>query len=146
MFSLICGDDLLFSDHSYTAAFYVETENGCFPSPDWTDFPQTVLEWWSGELKSVNTGSDRYTYKFCFMDGPYTILCRKNDDRLTLSFLRNTAKTLPDCETSVPEMECAIRAAMETLKRRLYLAGRTEYIPPLDRIAVDLRDLTLYRQ
>lgn len=34
MFSLICGDDLLFSDHSYTAAFYVETENGCFPSPD----------------------------------------------------------------------------------------------------------------
>ena len=62
MFSLICGNDLLFSDHSYTAAFYVETENGCFPSPDWTDFPQTVLEWWSGELKSVNTGSDRSVY------------------------------------------------------------------------------------
>ena len=138
MFILHCGDDLAFSAHSYTAAFFAKTENGCFPAAGWTDFPQTVLEWWKNEIKSVSTGSDRYTYRFGFMDGPYTILCRKTGGKLTLSFLRDTVRTLPDCETSVPEMVSAIRSATETLKRRLYLAGRPEYIPPLDGILRDL--------
>ena len=120
-FSICCEGDFLFSDSVYTGILYVRTPDGCFPSEGWTDFPETVLDWWVKEIKRIFWGGDG-SYCLRFMDGPYEIRCDKEGDWLTLSFLKDKVKTLPDCVVTLQELAQALNQAIETQIRRLYLA------------------------
>lgn len=139
MFKLHCGDDFLLSGPTYMCILYIETENACFPSDDWTDFPQTVLDWWIKELKSVWIGPERRTYVFRFMDGPYSVHCNKERDQLRLSYYRDDTKVLPDSLTRMEEMKSGIQSALETLLRRLYLEGHEECISAVAGMIKDLQ-------
>lgn len=131
MLRIHCGGDFLFTDSGYTGTLFVETNMGCFPSERWTDFPEIVLGWWSDVLKSVFIGREGRIYTFLFMDGPYAIQCLKESDHLTLRFKREKTIILPDYETTFDTFSTAIRKAMESLIRQLYLAGQTDRIEPI---------------
>ena len=131
MLKIHCGGDFLFTDSGYTGTLFIETDMGCFPSEDWTDFPEIVLRWWTDAVKSVFIGHEGRAYKFLFMDGPYAIRCRKESDNLTLRFERDNTVVLSDCKTTLDEFSTAIRNAMKTLIRQLYLAGQTDKIEPI---------------
>ena len=123
-FSICCEGDFFFSDSEYTSILYVRTPGGCFPSEGWTDFPETVLDWWVRELKRFFWGENG-SYRLRFMDGPYEIRCARKGERLTLSFLKYEAKTLPDCEVTLRELAQALNRAIETQIRQLYLVGHS---------------------
>ena len=123
-FLVICEGDVLFSDSAYTSILYVKTAAGCFPSEGWTDFPETVLDWWVRELKRIFWGENG-SYRLRFMDGPDEIRCAKEGDRLTLSFLKYEVKTLPDCEVTLRELAQALNRGIEAQIRQLYLAGHS---------------------
>ena len=131
MLKIHCGGDFLFTDSGYTGTLYLETDRGCFPSEDWTDFPEIVLGWWVEAVKSVFIGSVGRTYVFPFMDGPYAIRCRKGSEKLTLSFVRESTVVMPECEMTLDAFSAVIRTAMEALNRQLYLAGRADRIEPI---------------
>lgn len=131
MLRIHCGGDFLFTESGYMGTLIVETDHGCFPSEDWTDNPEIVLGWWVDALKSVFIGNEGRTYTFLFMDGPYAILCRKESDHLTLRFEREKRIILPDCKTTLDSFSMAIRKAMESLIRQLYLVGRTDKTEPI---------------
>ena len=131
MLRIHCGGDFLFTDSGYTSTLFAETDSGCFPSEDWTDFPEIVLGWWADALKSVYIGADGRTCTFHFMDGPYAIRCLKERDHLTLRFEREHTAILPDCKTTLDSFSTAIRKAMESLIRQLYLVGRTDKTEPI---------------
>ncbi len=139
MFVIHCGSDLSFSDSAYTCSFCVETDDGCFPSAEWDDFPLVVLGWWIRELKAVFISPGARTFEFRFMDGPYRILCQKSGNDLTLSFMHDMMTDLPDCITSIPEMYSAICIALDSLHRRLFLAGHPELIPPVKQLQAELK-------
>lgn len=126
-----CGGDFLFTDSGYTGTLFAETEVGCFPSEDWTDFPEIVLGWWADALKSVYIGADGRTCTFPFMDGPYAIRCLKERDHLTLRFEREHTAILPACTTTLDAFSAAIQNAMEALIRQLYLAGHVDRMEPI---------------
>ena len=131
MLKIHCGDDLLFTGSGYTGTLFVETDMGCFPSENWTDFPETVLGWWVDAIKSMIIGRDGSTNTFLFMDGPYAIRCRKKRGILILSFERENTVALPDCETTLDTFCKAVRNAMESLIRKLYLCGRNDKTAPI---------------
>ena len=142
MFEVHCGDDFHFSGQAYTCSLYIETESGCFPSDDWIDFPQAVLDWWIQELKSVMLGSERYTYVFRFMDGPYSVYCEKEKEQLLLSFFRYDTKVCPDRWTSIREMRAGILSALKTLLSRLYLNGYAECVSAVSEMIKDLQTVS----
>ena len=131
MLRIHCGGDFLFTGSGYTGTLFVETDMGCFPSEGWTDYPEIVLGWWVDALKSVFIGHEGRTYTFLFMDGPYAIRCIKESGHLTLRFERENTIILPDYETTLDSFSTAVRKAMETLIRQLYLAGQTDRIEPI---------------
>ncbi|MBR6029599.1 MAG: hypothetical protein IKP40_11005 [Clostridia bacterium] len=146
MLTIHCGGGFLFTDSSYTGTLFVQTDSGCFPSEGWTDYPEIVLGWWLDTLKSVLIGREGRTYTFLFMDGPYAIRCLKESDHLTLRFERENTAVLPACKTTLDAFSAAIRNAMETLIRQLYLAAQTDriesirgYLKQLDAWWPDLR-------
>ena len=123
-FAIQCIGNFDFGESAYTSGIYVQTPDGAFPSKDWTDFTETVLDWWVTECKSIYLGADR---KYClrFMDGPFSILCSKKGWELTLSFLRYQAKMLPDCAVTLKDFARTLDRAIETQIRQLYLAGHS---------------------
>ncbi len=131
MLRIHCGGDFLFTESGYTGTLFVETDMGCFPSEGWTDYPEIVLGWWGDALKSVFIGREGRSYTFLFMDGPYAVRCLKESDHLELRFEKENTTILPACETTLDAIYTAIRNAMETLIRQLYLAGQTDRMEPI---------------
>ena len=81
--------------------------------------------------KDMIIGRDGSTNTFHFMDGPYAIRCRKKRGILILSFERENTVALPDCETTLDTFCKAVRNAMESLIRKLYLCGRNDKTAPI---------------
>ncbi len=131
MLIIHCGGDFLFTDSGYTGTLFVETDMGCFPSEGWTDYPEIVLGWWVDALQSVFIRREGRSCTFLFMDGPYAIRCLKESDQLTLRFERESTTILPACKTTFDAFTTAIRNAMESLIRQLYLVGQTDKIEPI---------------
>ncbi len=136
-FIVHCGEGLDFSSRNYSGTLWIETENGAFPSEGWDDFPEVVLGWWVAALKSVYLDT-KHSYDFLFMDGPYSMKCRNDGDKCILSFYHEKKKEMPDVITTLAEMKSGLNKALDTLLRRLSLAGHIEHIGPIQRLMMDL--------
>ena len=124
MLRIVCEKDFLFgAGGSFTCTLYWQTDEGAFPSDDWTDFSGVLLRWWTDAYFALEYSS---AAEFLFMDGPYSIRSCRTGDRVRCSFLRSGMNVLPDQEIELGELRDALLCAVRRLKSGLTQAGRDE--------------------
>lgn len=75
-------------------SIYWNHDNEDYPSSQWTDFGVVILGWWLVDVRGLVRGADQE--EFLFMDGPFSLLTRRNEDTLHISLKRDTAQwTVP---------------------------------------------------
>ncbi|MDQ2088183.1 hypothetical protein RBH29_17305 [Herbivorax sp. ANBcel31] len=93
MFSIKYLDDFEYSKISKNiySTFYVECKEVAYPDNQWTDFPVAVLSMWCENIISKSNISIYNKFELFFMDGPFSIECERNADKLIMKFI-NTRK------------------------------------------------------
>lgn len=64
------------SSGQITGDIYFETSKGYFPFEKWNDFLVNIIQFWSDEFMEC-VKNNRNSFKFMFMDGPYTIYAKR---------------------------------------------------------------------
>ena len=78
---LVIQDENLFLQDSHDEVFtefYLSVGDVCFPHIGWTDFTETVLQWWATEIINMRFAINHST-RLYFMDGPYWLDVFKDD-------------------------------------------------------------------
>ena len=124
MLRIVCGKDFLFgAAGSFTCVLYWQTDEGAFPSDDWTDFAGVLLKWWTDAYFALEYSS---AAEFLFMDGPYRIRACRAGNEARCSFLRDGIHVMPDRVIEMDELRDALLCAVRRLKSGLTQASQDE--------------------
>jgi hypothetical protein len=128
LFSICYLDDFDYSKVSQNiySTFYVENDGIAFPDNQWTDFPFAVLRMWCENLISnvVNIQSSEFT--LFFMDGPYSIDCKKVQNQIVMQFINNRKDRVIELECSISTDEL-INSIYKTSQRLIWLVEQRSY-------------------
>ena len=128
MFSICYLEDFDYSKESTNiySTFYVDIDGTAFPDDQWTDFPFAVLKMWCENLISnvVNIQSSEFT--LFFMDGPYSIDCKKDQNEIVIQFINNRKDRVieHECVVSTDEL---INVIYKTSQRLIWLVEQRNY-------------------
>ncbi len=124
MLRICLEKDFLFGEAGlFTCTLYWQTDEGAFPSDDWTDFAGVLLKWWTDAYFALEYSS---AAEFLFMDGPYRIrACRAGNSALC-SFMRDGMFVRSDQAIELNELRDALLCAVRRLKSGLTQGGRDE--------------------
>lgn len=128
MFSICYLEDFDYSKVSPNiySTFYVDIDGTAFPNNQWTDFPFAVLKMWCENLISnvVNVQSSEFT--LFFMDGPYSIDCKKYQKEIVMQFINNRKNRVIEHECIVSTDEL-INEIYKTSQRVIWLTEQRNY-------------------
>ena len=82
----------------------VKANGRYFPDAQWTDFTDEVLSWWAEEYLRNRHGL-RPIYNFSFMDGPYRMTARQENDELFLTGINARGREITEFEIVLPVSE-----------------------------------------
>jgi len=124
MIKIIIENDIFVSNTSeiVNTVFYIDYQGTCFPDNQWTDFADTVLQWWAyaliknKDLKDVN-------FDLYFMDGPYRLNVYKGANMdLTISCINSRVEDISELiiKCSYIEFMLALHDAFKSFSNILY--------------------------
>ena len=117
-FSIVIGEILSDLEEPLMSVFYVQIGNECFPDNQWTDLSVSILGFWMNNIirnyNSLNSEYDLY-----FMDGPYAIHIKQDNDILSMNTTKLFSKMWNQNESiqiTKHELLSAIKDALSDLK------------------------------
>lgn len=121
MFQICCPADFDYAHilRDSGATIYVNVEDRCFPDDQWWDLPLSVLEMWCWNLRR-NAKLPSAEFSLCFMEGPYSIRCKKDRASVKMQFIQDE------------EILYESAATFDELKTAVYIAS-TELVSSLEK-------------
>jgi hypothetical protein len=96
-----------------------------YPSDDWMDFGAVIVPWWLVNSHDMILGSEGA--RFSFMDGPYSIVAKRDDSQLRLSFRGQPDIVAVAVLPFIDSLLTAARALCRELDRRGINNGRIDF-------------------
>lgn len=130
MFIIRYIDDFEYSQVSKNiyGTFYVECNSVSFPDSQWTDLPIAVLRMWCENIISSVTNTTEEKFQLCFMDGPFSIECKRKLDTVKMEFVDKGKHRKVYTETVINIWELA-RSIYKTSIELLDRLKDTEFYP-----------------
>lgn len=128
MFSICYLEDFDYSKASQNiySTFYVDIDGTAFPDDQWADFPFALLKMWCENLISNVVNIQSSEFMLFFMDGPYSIGCKKDQKEIVMQFINNRKDRVieHECVVSTDEL---INVIYKTSQRLIWLVEQRYY-------------------